>query len=102
MEEKPGIHLGHFDLVISIYTLEWRPSTCRERWARRSVPETKRSFCVQLGTSGLLLSWLKVGNQFVVKNAYQHEGPDLGESLEVVLHWFCSAANWRLTSTALS
>jgi SAM-dependent methyltransferase len=79
MEHNPGIPLDYFDLVISIYALGWTVD----------LPRTLEHVASYLKPDGrFVFSWEHPvhfcleynGGQFIVKNSYQYEGPELDES----------------------
>ncbi len=88
MEENPGIPLGYFDLVISIFALGWSVD----------LPRTLSHISSYLKPNGhFVFSWehpaffcVEYENgQFVVKRSYQYEGSEFDESwkgVPMVLH----------------
>ncbi len=79
MEENPGLPLGYFDFVISIYGLGW--SVDLPRTLRHIASYLKPNGCLVLSWEHPVYSCLEYdAGQYVFKRSYHHEGAEYKES----------------------
>ncbi len=79
MEENPGIPLGYFDLVISIYALGWTVDLPKTLEHIRSY--LKPNGCFVFSWEHPVYNCIKFENgQFIVKRSYHDESPEFQDS----------------------